>query len=54
MRACVCVRVQVVNCYYDEIGENIFKVRYEKSAKQKGGHLVFSIAIVSYDCVCVC
>ena len=27
---------QMVNCTFEEVAENIFKLKYEKSAKQRG------------------
>ena len=38
---------QVVNCQYEEMSENVFQVKYEKSARHKGSLAVCSITAVS-------
>ena len=38
---------QVVNCQYEEMSENVFQVKYEKSARHKGMLAVWSVTAVS-------
>ena len=48
---------QVVNCQYEETSENVFQVKYEKSARHKGMLAVWSVtagSLVLMQLLCVC